>query len=370
VRFDVAVVGAGILGLAHAWAALQRGRRVIVLERDAAANGASIRNFGFITVTGQAAGDCWAMARRSREVWGEVAARAGIPRLHDGLLVTARRPEAEAVIDAFLATGMGRGCRRLTAREARTICPALGSAVTAALYSPHETRVESRDAIPRLAAWLEAQGVTFRWRTLVRHIEAPRLVTSNGLVEAEAVIVCPGDDDLGLFPDRLAAYGLSRCKLHMLRVMPSRPLTLGAAIMSDLGLARYRGYADLPAAAPLEARLDLEQAEARANGVHLIAVQSADGSLVVGDSHHDGTTPDPFQPAAVDNLILDELDAVLDLGQRTVVERWIGTYPKAPGRWRLTDAPDGATRISMVTAGCGASTAFAIAEETIDELFG
>ena len=57
--YDLAVVGSGICGLAHALAAARRGKRVIVLDRDAQANGASIRNFGFITVTGQEAGECW-----------------------------------------------------------------------------------------------------------------------------------------------------------------------------------------------------------------------------------------------------------------------------------------------------------------------
>ncbi|MGR3782612.1 MAG: FAD-dependent oxidoreductase, partial [Albimonas sp.] len=55
--YDVAVVGAGILGLAHALAAARLGKRVVVIERDAQANGASIRNFGFVTVNGQQAGD-------------------------------------------------------------------------------------------------------------------------------------------------------------------------------------------------------------------------------------------------------------------------------------------------------------------------
>jgi hypothetical protein len=39
--------------------------------------------------------------------------------------------------------------------------------------------------------------------------------------------------------------------------------------------------------------LAAEQRAALDNGVHLIAVQSADGSLVVGDSHHYGETLDP-----------------------------------------------------------------------------
>jgi 2-polyprenyl-6-methoxyphenol hydroxylase-like FAD-dependent oxidoreductase len=51
--FDLAVVGGGIIGLAHAYAAAKVGKRVAVIERDARANGASIRNFGFITVSGQ-----------------------------------------------------------------------------------------------------------------------------------------------------------------------------------------------------------------------------------------------------------------------------------------------------------------------------
>jgi glycine/D-amino acid oxidase-like deaminating enzyme len=57
--FDLAVVGAGIIGLACALAAARRGKRVVVIDRDAQANGASVRNFGFVTVTGQARGDMW-----------------------------------------------------------------------------------------------------------------------------------------------------------------------------------------------------------------------------------------------------------------------------------------------------------------------
>lgn len=370
--YDLAVVGAGIVGLAHALAAARLGKRVVVIERDARANGASIRNFGFVTVTGQAAGDCWQMARRSRDIWLEVAEAAGIGILHRGLVVAARRPESEAVIDAFLKTDMGAECQRLTPFEAIQYVPALKTRqVKSVLYSPLELRVESKEAVPRLAAWLEeVYGVDFRWATHVRGIEAPHVETSGGRIEAETVIMCPGDDFTTLYADRIAAYAPTRCKLQMLRVEPAAPITLGATVMSDLGLARYRGYAALPEAAPLADLLDSEQAEERINGVHLIAVQSADGSLIVGDSHHYGETPDPFVPTRIGDLILGELDAVLDLPGRVVVERWIGTYASALERWRFTDRPDDATRIVVVTAGCGASTAFGIGEETIAGLFG
>src|SRR5271167_4026156 len=117
--FDLAVVGAGIIGLACALAAARRGKRVVVIDRDAQANGASVRNFGFITVTGQARGEMWRRARRTCEVWAEVAAEAGAPILHRGLLLTARRPQSVAVLEAFLRTEMGAECRLLDAGEVK-----------------------------------------------------------------------------------------------------------------------------------------------------------------------------------------------------------------------------------------------------------
>ena len=199
-HFDLAVIGAGIVGLAHALAAARRGKRVVVIDRDAAANGASIRNFGFVTVTGQQAGQCWERAMRSREVWAEVARAAGIAIEHQGLLVAARRPEARWVLESFASTAMGRDCRLLEPAQASEFVPTLRhDQIAGALYSPHELRVESRIAIPRLAAWLEAaHGVTFLRSTLVRSVEPPAIETSSGTVHAEAAIVCTGHDFLTL----------------------------------------------------------------------------------------------------------------------------------------------------------------------------
>ncbi len=370
-KFDLAVVGAGIVGLGCALAAAKRGKRVVVIDRDAQANGASVRNFGLVTVTGQAAGEMWRRARRSRDVWEGLAADAGLPILHEGLLLPVRRPQSVVVLEAFMATGMAAGCRLLSPGELRAIQPELAtSGVLAALWSPHELRGEPREVIPRLAAWLEERHqVRFLRQTAALGVETSRIATTRGEVRAEAVVVCPGDDLVSLFPDRIAALGVTRCRLQMLR-LEDPSFRLSAGVMSDLGLVRYGGYAALSEATALAACLDAEQPQHLRHGVHLIVVQSADGSLVVGDSHHYGATPSPFASDAVDRLILDEFEAVFGRRAPSVIERRTGTYASAPGCGVVVEEPMPGVRLAMVTTGAGASIGFALGEEVVASHFG
>ncbi|MFN4170610.1 MAG: TIGR03364 family FAD-dependent oxidoreductase [Pseudorhodobacter sp.] len=368
--FDLAIVGAGILGLAHALAAARRGLRVVVIDRDAQANGASIRNFGFVVVTGQTPGEDRARALRSRDVWLEMAAAADIPVLHRGLIVAARRPEAMAVLEAFATGAEGEGCRLMTRADLLTAQPELdGPALAGGLMSPHELRVDSRLALPRLTEHLRhAHGVEFRFNTAVTAIAPPVVETSAGPVRARRVVICPGDDLTGLCADRIAAHGVTRCKLQMLR-LADPGFRLKAGVITDLSLLRYGGFAGLPQAVALRARLEAEQPQMLANGIHMIAVQDGDGALVVGDSHHYGTTPDPFGSDAVDAMILEEFAAVFGPRAARITARWTGTYSSARVS-AFRDAPGPDVRLVMVTSGTGASTGFAISEETVADLFG
>ena len=363
--FDLIVVGAGIVGLAHALAGARRGLRVAVVERDHRCVGASIRNFGFVTVTGQRAGDTWRRAMASRQRWAEVAPLAGIPVLHRGLWVLARRPAAAAVLQAFAATEMGEACTLHSAEETAALAPGLRTeGAAAALYSPHELRVESRQAIPQLAAWLaEAHGVQFFFGQTVLEVAPPRVRTSAQTLHAERVVLCPGTELTGIAGPWVAPHGVHLTRLQMLRVRPEAGFRLPAAVMADLSLVRYAGYAALPESAPLLVQLQAEAGESLAHGIHLIAVQSADGSLVVGDSHHDHATPEPFASDAVDRLILQHLREAVDLTECEVLERWTGVYPTGHTADCLIEAPDPALRVVLVTSGTGASTAFGIADD-------
>lgn len=368
-NYDLIVVGAGIVGLAHALEGVRRGLRVAVIERDHRCVGASIRNFGFITVTGQPAGDTWRRARLSRDIWVEIAAKAGIALEHRGLWMIAHRPEATAVLQAFMRTPMAEGNRLLDPRDAAKQAPELNlDHANSVMHSPHEVRVESRTAIPLLTRWLaQSQSVDFHFGEAVLEVAAPRVRTSRRQLHAERIVVCPGTELNGVGAEVLAPLGLQLTRLQMLRVHPEVGFRLTGAVMSDLSLVRYGGYSALPEAEVLKARLLKEEAASLAAGIHLIVVQSADGSLVIGDSHHNFDTPDPFASEEVDRLILDHAARALRSRAWQITERWTGVYPTGAQTDCAITAPHPSTRVVVVTSGTGASTAFGIAREVFDE---
>jgi len=369
--FDVIVVGAGIVGLSHALAAARRGLSVAVFDRDHRANGASIRNFGFVTVTGQRDGLTWRRALYSRDVWDRVMAEANIPLLHSDLTVIARRPEALTVLEQFAAGEMGAGCSLLDRDGLYERLPMAVPGAIGGLFSPHERRVEPRTAIPALAAWLESRhGVTFFRGVAVRGIADGAVDSAAGRFAGQHIVVCPGPDLTSLFPEKLAAHGLTLCKLQMLR-LAAPGWTLPAAVMGDLSLIRYEGYVPMPGVPALRDRLVAEAGDALVNGIHLILVQSADGSLVVGDSHHYADTPDPFASAEVESIILREARLLLDLPESLpVTERWTGVYPSSHEATAILEPLAPGVMLALVSSGTGMSTGFALGEQGIARLLG
>jgi FAD dependent oxidoreductase TIGR03364 len=364
-RYDLVVVGAGIVGLAHALAAWRRGMRVCVAERDHRARSASVRNFGFVTLSGQEEGATRRRALRSLQVWNEIAPRAGIDIVQRGALVVAQRAEAMAVLEQFAAGPMGAGCALWDPAEAARRVPALRAPVAGALWSPHELRVEAREALPRLAAWLErACGVAFAWDTDVAAIEGTTVRHAMGTIEGAAIVVAPGTGFARAAPALARRVGSRLCKLQMMR-LAAPAWRLPGVLMSDLSLVRYGGFAVQAAAPRLRERLEREAGAALREGVHLIVAQGADGSLVVGDSHAYVDGEDPFASDAIDALILAELARVLDLARVEVIERWIGYYPVGDAGPVVSEALAPGVRLVAITSGAGMSTAFALAEETL-----
>ena len=76
-KYDVLIVGGGIIGLAHAYFAIQKGLKVLLIEREEFAVGASVRNFGLVWPIGQPPGELYDRTMHSRETWLELSQKAG-----------------------------------------------------------------------------------------------------------------------------------------------------------------------------------------------------------------------------------------------------------------------------------------------------
>ena len=53
-KYDLIIVGAGILGTAHAYHAANKGLKVLILEKDNFPVGSTVRNFGQVVPSGMA----------------------------------------------------------------------------------------------------------------------------------------------------------------------------------------------------------------------------------------------------------------------------------------------------------------------------
>lgn len=102
-KYDVAVIGGGIVGLAMAYTVAQKGLSVVLFERHPQAIGASIRNFGLIWPVGQAP-DKLDRALRARAVWQELQQKAGFWAVPTGSLHLAYHADEMAVIEEFTDT--------------------------------------------------------------------------------------------------------------------------------------------------------------------------------------------------------------------------------------------------------------------------
>jgi FAD dependent oxidoreductase TIGR03364 len=370
---DIAIIGAGILGLSHAYAAARRGLRVRVFERSATPLGASIRNFGQALVGGQPPGVMLDLARASRPLWAEWAERAGFAIRRNGSLLFARSEAEENLLEAFCAGRArehGYRAELLRGKALDALYDGAFSKHRAALHSLDDQQLYSREALPALIDWLRRElKVEFHFSTLVRDIEPGLLRTTAGTFQAGQILVCSGHDYQTLLAEQLAALKPQVCRLQMLRARPERDLGLGHALLTGLSCVHYGAFADLPQAQAIHEQIRRETPALEHHGIHLLISPTPYGELIIGDSHDYGSEAAPFNAEAVDRLMLDLAEDTL--GMRVeVVERWQGVYgARGPAPFSVLQVEAGISAVLMHT-GVGMSVGPALGERTIAGLFG
>lgn len=376
-RFDVVVVGAGVVGLAHAAEALDRGLRVLVVERDLRAVGASIRNFGHACVTAQTE-QLLDFAMVSRERWLHYANAGGFFAVASGAVAVARSAEEQAVLEELSAAREPGQIALLGTDAVRAhLGGSADDAVIGGAFLRDDVRVDPREAVAGLAALLAERGARFWWGTSFLGHEAAAssgdgdgvVHTTRGRVRAARTIVCVGHDVDRLYPEIADEHGIRRCGLQMARVAAPDGRRIAPAVLSGTSMLRYPAFVATDANAALRSQLVAAEPDLIDIDANIMLTQRPDGTLIVGDSHRYDRTMDPFLSEQTSDTLLDAIARLLGVPSLQVVERWLGVYASAPQPYLVAHPEAGLTLVS-VTSGVGMTISHGLAHAVWRELDG
>jgi glycine oxidase len=186
-RFDVVIVGGGIVGLAVAWRAREHGMSVALLEGDKLGRAASHVAAGMLAPVsevefGSAGRRSLALGLRAASAWPAFAAElAGatdrqVSLRTSGTLLLARDDDEARELQRQLELRRSLQLRvsRLLPSEAREREPALAPTLRAALECPEDHSVDPRQVLPALGRACERAGVVVREHAPVEGLELDR----------------------------------------------------------------------------------------------------------------------------------------------------------------------------------------------------
>jgi glycine oxidase len=207
-RFDVAIVGGGIIGLSVGWKLLQRGLSVAIFERDKVGSGATRAATGMLAATAEVEpgeDDLLPLTLASQELWHgfakELEAAAGLPvdyRAEGTMVIAQSRDEVDRLrFRHDLQTRLGLKTQWLTGSAARDREPGLRPNVAGAILCEQDHQVDARLVAAALKnVFVKAGGVlaeNTRVVSLERHGgRVTGLSTETGPVVANTVVLAAG----------------------------------------------------------------------------------------------------------------------------------------------------------------------------------
>jgi glycine oxidase len=178
---DVAIIGAGVVGLGIAWRLAARGVRVAVYDRGAAGQGASHAAAGMLAACSEAEPGEEALVRLGRESqarWPGFAAElqdltgVDVELRPEGTLVLAFTSDDQARINHHLEfqQKLGLPLGWISAAETRRREPHLAGKLAGAVWSPEDHQVDNRKLVTALRIAAERAGARIHEHSEVKEI--------------------------------------------------------------------------------------------------------------------------------------------------------------------------------------------------------
>mgnify|MGYP006296646825 CR=1 FL=1 len=367
-RYDLAIVGGGIIGLAHAYVAHQQGLRVVLVEKNRMCVDASIRNFGLIWPVGQPAGPLFDKAMKSRELWLQLSKTAGFWCLDNGSIHLAYHDDEWSVLEEY-HQDFGYNTELLTPQQVQSRARhIISNELRGGLFSPTELNVNPSEAIQAITNWLLSQDrCDILTEEKVLNAQTGRLYTTKRTIQAEQILICSGSDFQSLFAESFRESNLVNCKLQMMRTR-SQPASykLGPTLCGGLTLRHYAAFQKCISLEACKMRFDQEMKSYNRWGIHVMISQNQYNQLVIGDSHEYGYTFDPFNRKEINDLIINYMHQFLSVDTPVIEETWYGIYSKDPANAFFIDEPEKNVRIITGFGGAGMTLSFGHALEELE----
>ena len=321
---DVLIIGGGVIGLAIAWRAAQRGLRVTVAD-PGPGRGASHAAAGMLTPVSEAAYAERALFTLGRQSLlrypafvAELTAATGEPTGYrdDGTLQVAYDHDDLAVLDeiAVLRNSFGVPSQRLSARESRAAEPMLDPSVSGGLLVPDDASVDPRLLTAALLAAARQAGVTVIPQAVTQIIaaagRAEGAVLADGTrLQAGSVVLAAGWQSalVGGLPEGTAPR-VRPVKGQILRLRPT-PATLRAGLQPGLVTRTVRGIV---------------------HGFTVYLVPRASGELVIGATQEELGSDTRVTAGGVWELLRDARTLVPGITEFELAEAVAGLRPGTP----------------------------------------
>jgi glycine/D-amino acid oxidase-like deaminating enzyme len=194
-RYDLAVVGAGVMGATAALRARAGGMRAVVIERDVAGAGASGVNAGTLSLQIKRVG-LMPYALAGHEWWRRAGGAIGFKET-GGYTLAFNAQEAAMLHDRMTQKiAAGAPVEFVTAQAVRAREPALCDRIVAASYCAQDGHADSTRTGSYLRALLREADVDLREHANVTAIDAGdggfRIVTSRDTICARRLLIAAG----------------------------------------------------------------------------------------------------------------------------------------------------------------------------------